>query len=337
MGVVPVSSSVDITEIPNNTNAIWYKDAGIRKTVYFSCIIFVAQITAGFDEVTTGSFQAMAPWQTDMQHPDASRLGLITSMLFVGGIVGSIVGPYIADTWGRRTVLATGAASCLTGSILQSASQNVGMFIFSRSLIGLGVVQTLVGGPSLVAELSHPRVRGSVLAFVSVLHQANDHERLTNIQYNVLWYVGAILASWLTFGTGHLQSSWCWRAASVCQVIPSSFLLIMLWQIPESPRFLIANGRREEAHDILATYHANGDHNDPLVLFELREMDASVEMELGHKKQSLKVLYSGPSARKRMFVVICVAIFVSFSGQNIITYYFVPILNSVGVRGTNQQ
>jgi len=216
MGVVPVSSSVDITEIPNNTNAIWYKDAGIRKTVYFSCIIFVAQITAGFDEVTTGSFQAMAPWQTDMQYPDASRLGLITSMLFVGGIVGSIVGPYIADTWGRRTVLATGAASCLTGSILQSASQNVGMFIFSRSLIGLGVVQTLVGGPSLVAELSHPRVRGSVLAFVSVLHQANDHERLTNIQYNVLWYVGAILASWLTFGTGHLQSSWCWRAASVC-------------------------------------------------------------------------------------------------------------------------
>jgi MFS family permease len=151
----------------NNTNPTWYKDVGIRKTILFSCICFVAQMTAGFDEVTAGSFQAMAPWQEAMGHPTASRLGLITSMLYAGGVVGAVIGAPIADRFGRRAVVATGAASCLLGSVLQSASQNVGMFIASRALIGCGVSASLIGGPSLVAELAHPRIRGTILSFVS--------------------------------------------------------------------------------------------------------------------------------------------------------------------------
>lgn len=150
----------------NNTNPVWYKDVGIRKTVLFSCICFVAQFTAGFDEVTAGSFQAMIPWQTAMGNPNASRLGLITSILYAGGVVGAVIGAPIADRFGRRTVMFTGATTCLVGSILQSTSVNVGMFILSRALIGMGVTQSLIGGPSLVAELTHPRVRGTVLSFV---------------------------------------------------------------------------------------------------------------------------------------------------------------------------
>lgn len=133
----------------------------------FCCICFVAQITAGFDEGTSGSFQAMDTWQEAMGYPDASRIGLITSMLFAGGIVGGIIGAPIADLWGRRWVIITGASSCIAGTILQSAAVNVGMFIAGRTLIGMGVVQTLIGGPSLVAEISHPRIRSTILTFVS--------------------------------------------------------------------------------------------------------------------------------------------------------------------------
>jgi MFS family permease len=163
-----VEITVAAGTLSNNTNPVWYKDVGIRKTVLFSCICFVAQMTAGFDEVTAGSFQAIVPWQTAMGNPSPSRLGLITSILYAGGVVGALIGAPISDCWGRRMVMATGAATCLTGSILQSASVNVGMFVVSRALIGMGVSQSLIGGPSLVAELAHPRIRGTILSFVSI-------------------------------------------------------------------------------------------------------------------------------------------------------------------------
>lgn len=327
-----------ITSLPaNNANPIWYKDIGIRKTVLFSCICFVAQVTAGFDEVTAGSFQAMTPWQTAMGNPSPSRLGLITSILYAGGVVGALIGAPIADRWGRRTVMATGAATCLVGSIIQSTSVNVDMFIASRALIGMGVVQSLIGGPSLVAEIAHPRIRGTILSFVSLSVGFWKHEETDRGQYNVLWYAGSIIASWMTFGSGHLNNSWSWRTASVAQVVPSLFVLSMIWMVPESPRFLMAKGRREEAHAMIAKYHANGDLDDPLVLFELSEINQALEIDQQGKKQSYATLFQGIENRKRMFVVFCCALFVTFSGQAIITYYFSPILTSVGIKGTNEQ
>lgn len=163
-----VTITVANNELANNTDPVWYRDAGIRKTVFFSCICFVSQVTAGFDEGTAGSFQTMKPWQEAMGNPNASRLGLITSILYAGGIVGALIGAPIADRWGRRAVIATGAATCLVGSIIQSASVNLGMFVTSRALLGCGITQTLVGGPSLVAEIAHPRIRGTILSFVSI-------------------------------------------------------------------------------------------------------------------------------------------------------------------------
>jgi MFS family permease len=153
----------------------------------------------------------------------------------------------------------------------------------------------------------------------------------------VLWYAGSIVASWLTFGSGHLNNDWSWRTASLCQIVPSLFVITMIWVVPESPRFLMAKGRREEAHDVLAKYHANGDCNDELVLFQLGEIDAALELDAQNNKQSYTVLFQGAGNRKRMFLLLCCALFVCFSGQAIITYYFSPILTSVGVTGTTKQ
>lgn len=99
----------------------------------------------------------------------------------------------------------------------------------------------------------------------------------------------------------------------------------------------MAQGKRKEAHDILAAYHANGDYNDELVLHELREIEEAVEVELHSKKQSYVEMLKSPANRKRIFIVLFVALSVSWCGQVIITYYFVSILDSVGVTGTNQQ
>jgi MFS family permease len=103
----------------------------------------------------------------------------------------------------------------------------------------------------MVAELAHPRQRGTVLGF-----------------FNTFWYVGAIVAAWGSFGSGHMAtSSWSWRIPSLIQGVAPVFLIAMLPFTPESPRFLLAKGRTEEARKVLAQYHANGQLNDELVLY----------------------------------------------------------------------
>lgn len=153
----------------NNTDPVWYRDKSIRQCIRCCLICFVAQMTAGYDEATAGSFQSMASWKADLGHPDSAQVGLITSMLYAGGIVGSIVGGPVADLWGRRAVLILGTAMCIIGTVLQASAVNVGMFIAGRALIGFGVTNSLIGGPSLVTELAHPRIRSTILSFVSIV------------------------------------------------------------------------------------------------------------------------------------------------------------------------
>jgi hypothetical protein len=68
--------------------------------------------------------------------------------------------------------------------------------------------------------------------------------------------------------------NWSWRIPTLMQGLGPIVLAVGVWFIPQSPRWLVKQGRVEEAQRILAKYHANGDEQDPLVLLELREIGA---------------------------------------------------------------
>ncbi|KAE9369065.1 MFS general substrate transporter [Stipitochalara longipes BDJ] len=108
-------------------------------------------------------------------------------------------------------------------------------FMVGRCLLGVGISFTCIAGPSMVAELAHPRQRGTVLGF-----------------FNTFWYVDAIVAAWGSFGSGHMNNSWSWRISSLIQGVAPCFLIAMLPFMPESPRWLLAKGRADEARQVLA-------------------------------------------------------------------------------------
>lgn len=110
-------------------------------------------------------FQFSADHQ-DMGNPSSSDLGLITAILFVGGVVGAFFASSLADRYGRRASIAFGSFLCIVGTALQSAAQGKGMFIGGRFIIGLGTSFTISAGPSLLNELSHPRMRGQIASTV---------------------------------------------------------------------------------------------------------------------------------------------------------------------------
>ncbi|KAK7515866.1 hypothetical protein IWZ03DRAFT_415866 [Phyllosticta citriasiana] len=161
-------------------------------------------------------------------------------------------------------------------------AQGKGMFIGYRFVIGLGTSFTISAGPSLLNELSHPRMRGQIAS-----------------TFNVLWYVGSIVASWLTFGTGHLTSTWSWRIPSIVQGALSVFVIISTILMPESPSFFYARGRTDEILAVLAEYHANGDYTDSLVTGESAQIAAALELDRVNAVTSWRRIALGRCLRGR--------------------------------------
>ena len=163
---------------------------------------------------------------------------------------------WLSDSIGRKRCIQFGGLIIIISTILQTSSQSVGQFVASRFLIGVGIEFCAIPSPVLISELAYPT------------HRA----KLTSL-YNTFFFVGAILSSWSTFGTFKMSTStWTWRIPSLLQLALPLIQLITLFWVPESPRWLVAKGRIEEARGVLVKYHAGGDDNSPLVNHELQEI-----------------------------------------------------------------
>ncbi|CAK4020779.1 general substrate transporter [Lecanosticta acicola] len=304
----------------NNTHPKWWKDPGLRTLNFLILGIISIQITSGYDQVVVGSFQAMRPWLNDMGNPGPSRMGLITTATFIGSLVGSLPASSCSDRFGRKSGLLLGSLATIAGSIFQTAARGYIQFTFGRALVGVGISFNVIAGPSLIAELAHPRQRGAVSGF-----------------FNTLWYVGSIAAAFTSFGTGHLKTSWSWRIPSLLQVLPPLFLLSILRYIPESPRYLLARGREQDAYAMLVKYHANGHDNDKLVEWEIQGIKNDIETEVENARAPWSTLWDTKASLKRTLCVLSVAFLCLWSGQSFIGYYFSPILSQVGILGTARQ
>lgn len=92
------------------------------------------------------------------------------------------------------------------------------------------------------------------------------------------WSLGSIAAAWITFGTREINSDWSWRLPSLFQMIPSIVQLSAIWFLPESPRWLIARERDDEALAALKKYHGNGEETE-LVRLEYEEIRTAIHLE----------------------------------------------------------
>jgi len=207
------------------------------------------------------------------------------------------------------------------GVAIQTGSQNFGMFIASRFLIGFGVAIASLACPILITELAFPTHRAGVTSL-----------------YNSSWYLGSIIAGWSTYGTFRIPSTWAWRIPSVLQALCPIIQLTFIWFIPESPRWLVDRGRDEEAIHVIRKHHCGGNGDDPLIEFEYQEIKEALRLEKEAKNSSTYLsLFKTKGNLKRMRVIIALAFFSQWSGNGIVSYYLTKVLNGIGITGQGEQ
>ena len=190
----------------------------------------------------------------------------------------------------------------------------VAMFVIARFLLGFGIPFAIVAASSMIGELAYPKERA----------------RMGSL-FNASWFIGAIVAAGVTLGTFQMPSNWGWRIPSILQVVPSVLQITFIWFLPESPRWLIARGRGEEAYAILAKYHAEGDVASEFVKLEYAEIEKTLELEREQQKGSWREFVLAPGMRKRLLICSFLGLATQWSGNGLTSYFLARILDNVGI------
>ncbi|KKY29831.1 putative sugar transporter [Diaporthe ampelina] len=302
-------------EAPKFEHVSWMKDPGLRKLYWHAFVLCIASATTGYDGMFFNSVQNFETWKDHFGDPQGSMLGLLGAIYQIGSVASIAIVPWFADHLGRKVPIIIGCAIMIVGAVMQGAGNTLGVFIGGRFLMGFGNSFSQLASPTLLTEICHPQ------------HRA----RLTTV-YNCLWNVGALFVSWLSFGTNYLNNEWSWRVPALLQAFPSLIQLAFIWWVPESPRYLVAKDKHDQALEILARYHANGNVNHPTVQFEYREIRETLALELDAKKQSSYADFVKTKGnRYRLAVLISLGIFSQWSGNAIISNYSSKLYDSAGV------
>jgi sugar porter (SP) family MFS transporter len=296
---------------------VWYKHACLRKLYALIAVVWLSSATGGFDGSMMNGLQSLSYWETYFNNPSPSTLGLMNAIVPAGNFAINFFVPYMVDGIGRKNTLIVGLLVLFVGIGLQTGATNMGMFIASRFIGGVGA--SMGTGPYLITELAHPQHRPTVTAI-----------------YNTTYYIGAIIAAWATYGTLFIQSEWAWRLPSLLQYVTPLIQFALIWFVPESPRYLINKDRPDEARAILAKYH--GPASGPeFVQAEFDEIWQTAQLERQFGKRGWRELWSTKGNRHRFLICIALGIFANTAGNAILSYYLHQVLDSIGISSQRDQ
>ena len=228
----------------------------------------------------------------------------------IGTIVGALSGGGLADKYGRKKLLfAIGALFLLEslGTALAPASA-YWLFLGSRFFGGVGVGMANVCAPIYIAKIAPARQRGRLVGLV---------------QFNI------VLAILVTYASNAIiraiaphDTAWRWMLGIMA--VPSIIFLLLLFTVPETPRWLMAQGREEKAKAISLKLCSSQEESDQ----ELAVIKQQIQRDLEQSKT--KVKFFSKRYRKVILMAIAIAAFNQLSGINAILYYAPMVKQETG-------
>lgn len=233
---------------------------------------------------------------------DDDQASWFGSIVTVGAALGGLLGGWMVERIGRKLSLMFCSLPFVFGFTVIIAAQNVWMLYAGRALTGLASGVTSLVVPLYISEMAHERVRGTVGSCVQLMV--------------VLGILGVYAAG--------LVLHWRWLA--ICCSIPPTLLMVFMCFMPETPRFLLSQGKRREAEEALRFLRGP----DAPVEWECARIeDACDEQGSNFQMSDLK----DPGVYKPLIIGVMLMVFQQLTGINAIMFYAESICEQANLPG----
>ncbi len=247
---------------------------------------------------------------------DSVGTGFSVASMLLGCAVGAFVAGRMADVFGRRSLLIAAAVCFLLSAYGSGIADGTYEFVLYRILGGLAVGAASVMAPAYISEIAPAAARGRL----SSIQQVAIISGLTAAFLANYAIAGAAGESTNTFWLGFEAWRWMYWA----EMIPAALFFVTLFLIPESPRFLVAAGRKDRARHVLTRLYG-ADRGDQV----LGEIDSSLNSARRPRLADLRNATTG-RVHPIVWVGIGLAVFQQLVGINVIFYYGAVLWEFVG-------
>jgi SP family galactose:H+ symporter-like MFS transporter len=277
-------------------------------------VLLIAVIAAtggllfGFD---TGVISGALPYLKDYWSLSDSELEWLTTAVLIGAVLGAVTSGKLSDYLGRKKMIIINAIIFAVGAVGCGLATTFSLLMAMRIIVGVAIGITSYVVPMYIAEISPASKRGTLVTL------------------NQLMITIGLLASYITdFGFSDNANPESWRWMFLVGMFPAFILLIGMFFLPETSRWLISQNRLSEGKKILLSIE------DPeLVEFTYNELIKDHEAAAA-QSSDLKEIFK-PWLRPALIITVGIFFFQQFSGVNTIIYYSPIIFKMAGITGNS--
>ena len=298
----------------------------MKSTINFSYLIFLSVVAAlggflfGYDTAVISGTIAQV---TQLFQLDAMQQGWYVGCALVGSIIGVLFAGILSDKLGRKMTMIISAVLFSTSALGCAISADFTQLVVYRIIGGVGIGVVSIVSPLYISEVSVAQYRGRLVSL---------YQLAVTVGFLGAYLVNYQLLSWVESGA-HLDIFWLnkifvsevWRGMLGMETLPAILFFIIIFFIPESPRWLIVRGKEEKAINILERIYNS--------ISEAKCQLSETKSVLTSETKSEWALLMKPGILKAVIIGVCIAILGQFMGVNAVLYYGPSIFEDAGLSG----
>ena len=298
----------------------------MKSTINFGYLIFLSVVAAlggflfGYDTAVISGTIAQV---TQLFQLDALQQGWYVGCALVGSIVGVLFAGILSDKLGRKLTMVISAVLFSTSALGCALSADFTQLVIYRIIGGVGIGVVSIVSPLYISELAVAQYRGRLVSL---------YQLAVTVGFLGAYLVNYQLLAWAESGT-QLSVDWLnkvfitevWRGMLGMETLPAILFFIIIFFIPESPRWLIVRGKELKAVSILEKIYNS--------ITEAKSQLKETKSVLTSETRSEWSLLMKPGIFKAVIIGVCIAILGQFMGVNAVLYYGPSIFENAGLSG----